>query len=568
MVVFYFIMNFFRGRQQQAPPVSPEGHHPSAGTNLFPAGQQMGLFVYLTEWEEFNVSRDHASLVWNGDLVYGDWNGGPNADGSFVSSMNISVPESVQQNGTWYLHVLLVKSGYPVDTEDEDYSPRAIAHTSGLFNKYRKRHIHNTVNLITGEADVAPGSLKVPQGSTDVPSEILSYYHPNLTINLVDDHTRWVPGSIPQPMDKYIEFDVDTGGYFPILYLNDYWNLAQEYMPINDTTPTVAVTLSFVPITMFKFNMYAAMSRNNPWYGLMSGADQTDEEQDSIKQTMLETNPYLLGLTVAVSILHSIFEFLAFKNDVQFWRSRKTLEGLSVRSVFFNVFQSLVVLLYIMDNETNYVIIVSVFVGLLIEVWKVTKVVEIKIDRRNLIGGVIPRITFVDRPSYQSSTKKYDIMAFKYLGIVLFPLFIGYGIYSLLYLEHKGWYSFVLGMMYGFLLTFGFITMTPQLFINYKLKSVAHLPWRMLTYKALNTFIDDMFAFVIKMPTMYRIGCFRDDIVFFIFLYQRWIYRVDPKRVNEFGTSGDDSQGAPVGGEERENGPSPPRIDASNKKTD
>ena len=54
--------------------------------------------------------------------------------------------------------------------------------------------------------------------------------------------------------------------------------------------------------------------------------------------------------------------------------------------------------------------------------------------------------------------------------------------------------------------------MTSQLFINYKLKSVAHLPWRMLTYKALNTFIDDMFAFVIKMPTMYRIGCFRDGV--------------------------------------------------------
>lgn len=56
----------------------------------------------------------------------------------------------------------------------------------------------------------------------------------------------------------------------------------------------------------------------------------------------------------------------------------------------------------------------------------------------------------------------------------------------------------------------GFIMMTPQLFINYKLKSVAHLPWRMLTYKALNTFIDDIFAFVIRMPTMYRIGCLRD----------------------------------------------------------
>ena len=37
--------------------------------------------------------------------------------------------------------------------------------------------------------------------------------------------------------------------------------------------------------------------------------------------------------------------------------------------------------------------------------------------------------------------------------------------------------------MYGVLLTFGFIMMTPQLFINYKMKSVAHLPWRMMTYK-------------------------------------------------------------------------------------
>ncbi len=49
--------------------------------------------------------------------------------------------------------------------------------------------------------------------------------------------------------------------------------------------------------------------------------------------------------------------------DVQFWRNRKSLEGLSVRSVFFNVFQSFVVLLYILDNETNFVIIVSVFIG-------------------------------------------------------------------------------------------------------------------------------------------------------------------------------------------------------------
>jgi hypothetical protein len=41
---------------------------------------------------------------------------------------------------------------------------------------------------------------------------------------------------------------------------------------------------------------------------------------------------------------------------------------------------------------------------------------------------------------------------------------------------------------------FGFVMMTPQLFINYKLQSVAHLNWRTMTYKSINTFIDDLFG--------------------------------------------------------------------------
>lgn len=106
--------------------------------------------------------------------------------------------------------------------------------------------------------------------------------------------------------------------------------------------------------------------------------------------------------------------------------------------------------------------------------------------------------------------------------------------------------------------------MTPQLFINYKLKSVAHLPWRMLTYKFLNTFIDDIFAFVIKMPTMYRIGCFRDDVIFLIYLYQRWIYRVDFKRLNEFGVSGEDIVQA--GNDEAETAPIQSKEEIETKK--
>ena len=44
------------------------------------------------------------------------------------------------------------------------------------------------------------------------------------------------------------------------------------------------------------------------------------------------------------------------------------------------------------------------------------------------------------------------------------------------------------------------------------------------------SFIDDLFAFVIKMPMMHRVSCFRDDVIFLIYLYQRRIYAVDMSR--------------------------------------
>lgn len=38
-------------------------------------------------------------------------------------------------------------------------------------------------------------------------------------------------------------------------------------------------------------------------------------------------------------------------------------------------------------------------------------------------------------------------------------------------------------------------------------------------YKFLNIIIDDLFVFVIKMFIFYCIFVFRDDVIFFLFLY-------------------------------------------------
>lgn len=61
-------------------------------------------------------------------------------------------------------------------------------------------------------------------------------------------------------------------------------------------------------------------------------------------------------------------------------------------------------------------------------------------------------------------------------------------------------------------------------------------------YKFLNTFIDDLFAFTVKMPWLYRLGTLRDDVIFFVWVYQAWKYKVDYKRVNEFGQGGESDE--------------------------
>lgn len=68
------------------------------------------------------------------------------------------------------------------------------------------------------------------------------------------------------------------------------------------------------------------------------------------------------------------------------------------------------------------------------------------------------------------------------------------------------------------------------MYINYRLKTVEHMPSKALFYRFLNTIIDDLFSFIITMPTLHRISCFRDDAIFLIYLYQRWIYKVDKTR--------------------------------------
>ncbi|RTG89098.1 uncharacterized protein DC041_0012882 [Schistosoma bovis] len=451
LLTAYFVLNLFRRP-------SPNQMDPSKtvipATNLYQSGSMMDLFVYLSEDPTFHSFNNSNALFWyEPNITYGDWNGGPGGDGSYskISEIQCSQFPNLMSNGSLYIHVYFVKPGFSPDPNTgNNYSLKYTVYKSKMLTRYKRRRLSRTTNLITGHTDSHPDLV----ADSSTPSDVqylppITHWHPNLTINLVDDHSPWVKGSVPVPLDQFIEFYSPTNEYYPVVYLNDYWNLNEDYKPVNETTPILPIHITLAPLSLFKWQLYAAQTAKKTWFNqimatsMLPSENENDEEQDTIK--------------------------------------------LDYDSLVFNVFPRIHV-----DYQSSYV---------------------------------------------ESDTKKYDQMAFRYLSWILFPLLAAYCGYSLIYEEHRGWYSWILSVSYGFLLTFGFIMMTPQLFINYKMKSVAHLPWRMLTYKALNTFIDDLFAFVIRMPTLYRIGCLRDDVIFFIYLYQRWIYPMDPNRINEFGVS-------------------------------
>ena len=183
--------------------------------------------------------------------------------------------------------------------------------------------------------------------------------------------------------------------------------------------------------------------------------------------------------------------------------------------------------------------------GIVLEFWKITTVVNVRL-RPSAPNSFLPyTIVFEDKhvlSETEEKTKEYDAVAFKYLYITGAPLLLAYAAYSLKYETHKSWYSFIIATLVGSVYAYGFLMMVPSLYINYRLKSVAHMPAKAMTYKFLNTFIDDLFAFTIKMPTLHRLATLRDDVIFFVYLYQSYKYKVDYTRVNEFGQGGDDEQ--------------------------
>ncbi|CAG2168776.1 unnamed protein product [Oppiella nova] len=443
-------------------------------------------------------------------------------------SLSVSLPPQTIRNGSLYLHAVLttLKNYKEINREVILHRSTSTATTSLTRYALKETKAFNLLNRQTEDPNEKPSKNKK---LTDRP---VTHWKPKITLNIISEPLSLSRRALPGEIAHLLKLNEKTE-YLPIVYISEVRQRLKELWPVNETNPVMPLEVVYEPTSIGKLRFMIIIESS---LKSMAKMGFTESDSDDIKGVFFDTNIYLLLLTIFVTSFHVLFDFLAFKNDIQFWRHRKSMEGLSFSSLLWRCVSQFVITLYLLDNKTSYLVLIPSAIGTVIELWKLKKALKVEIKGFKL--------SFKGRTEAEKQTDSYDSTFMKYLSLyVLTPLVIGGAVYSILYTQHKSWYSWLIQSAANGVYAFGFLFMFPQLFINYKLKSVAHLPWRAFMYKAFNTFIDDLFAFLItSLPTAHRVAAFRDDVVFVIYLYQRWLYPVDQTRVNEFGEKAEDSE--------------------------
>uniref|UniRef100_A0AAQ4QG48 Lipid scramblase CLPTM1L n=1 Tax=Gasterosteus aculeatus aculeatus TaxID=481459 RepID=A0AAQ4QG48_GASAC len=448
----------------------------------------------------------------------------------FERIVNVSLPKKTRNNGTLYALVFVHQAGI---TPWQD--PRRVHLVAQLTTYMVPKPAE--ISLIYGE-ELKRGSKPTGgagAGAASTADHPAAHWRTRLTLNVVGDHFVFDKENVPGDVHRYLR--VFQNGkkidYLPLLFVDELSNRVKDLVEINSTSKELPLTISYDSISLGRLRFWIHMQ--DAVFSLQQFGF-TEKDADEIKGIFVDTNLYFLALTFLVAAFHLLFDFLAFKNDISFWKEKKSMVGMSSKAVLWRCFSTIVIFLYLFDEHTSLLVLVPAGVGSIIEVWKVKKALKIQVSWK---GGK-PTFLFGKLDESERRTEEYDTLAMKYLSFLLYPMCIGGAVYALIYLRYKSWYSWLINSLVNGVYAFGFLFMLPQLFVNYKVRFILVDYFDFFFCQAFNTFIDDVFAFIITMPTSHRLACFRDDVVFLIYLYQRWLYPVDKTRINEYGVSYDE----------------------------
>jgi len=395
--LFYVAYNFFfKGKGDPAVPAVPTtdatGKPLPPHRPLYKGNEVLDLKMYVSTEEFFDQFKDERLLIWtekNLRLDNKDDERGP-VEVLLYTSENSPFYHNITQNpnSTIYIHVYFVKQGFSPDPTDSNYRKNNFFYSRKIQNRFFKpRPVNTKKNLLSddnNQKDIQQDIHHSKQTEIDPlinsnSSEPISHWCTNFTINIVDDTTVYPRNQI-LPHIAHLVQPNDQGSFPPLIFFNDFWTLSSSFHPLaaNYSSKSPSLLFSFSHLPPWKLHLLLQMQQSLDMQ-LTLGASSKDT--DDIKEMLLDTNPYFLALTMSVSLLHSVFDFLAFKNDISFWKQRKSMRGLSIKTIFFNTATQIIIFLYLLDNDTSFLILMSTGIGILIEAWKISKAVKVTVQQ-------------------------------------------------------------------------------------------------------------------------------------------------------------------------------------------
>uniref|UniRef100_A0A7N5ZQ57 Lipid scramblase CLPTM1L n=1 Tax=Anabas testudineus TaxID=64144 RepID=A0A7N5ZQ57_ANATE len=344
----------------------------------------------------------------------------------FERMINVSLPKKTRNNGTLYALIFV--------------------HQAGVTPLQDSQRVHQVAQLTTYMVPKPPEiSLISGEDQTQVeqkqPNRPVSHWRSRLTLNIVSDHFLFDREYLPSDVHRYLR--VFQNGkkmvYLPLLFVDELSNRVKDLV-INSTSRELPLTISYDSISLGRLRFWIHMQ--DAVYSLQQFGF-TEKDADEIKGIFVDTNLYFLALTFFVAAFHLLFDFLAFKNDISFWKQKKSMVGMSSKAVLWRCFSTIVIFLYLLDEQTSLLVLIPAGIGSMIEVWKVKKAFKIQVFWK---GGK-PTFLFGKLDESERRTEEYDTLAMKYLSYLLYPLCIGGAVYALIFLRYKSWYSWLINSL-------------------------------------------------------------------------------------------------------------------------
>ena len=266
-----------------------------------------------------SVGRGRLILEEKG-FALGDWAENRDIDTTFELSRQMQI------NGSLWAHFYMALHGHVLDPAAKNYDASKAHHFFRPLNHILpKKKPVKTKKLLSAPDEVE----NVTNDIRDFPTSG-SYYHPNFTMSFIPDSGIQTYPTLHPAVRRHVELDSggardisgQNGWYYPTLFVNTFWQLKDHMTELNSTVTSLPIRITLNNLSHWKFSLYASIDdglKQNQRQVASGGpmpASGDGSEFEELKRVLVDTNIYLLSTTFVVSILHMIFEGLAFKSDI------------------------------------------------------------------------------------------------------------------------------------------------------------------------------------------------------------------------------------------------------------